>query len=52
MGGYAAYVWPAIAVAALVMAALYWQSWRVLRSREAALDALQRARAGDDSPAP
>ena len=50
MGGYAAYVWPAIAVAALVMAALYWQSWRALRTCEAALDALQRAR--DESGEP
>jgi heme exporter protein D len=45
MGGYAAYVWPALAVAALVMAALYVESRHALGAREAELEALQRARA-------
>ena len=44
MGGYAAYVWPALAVAALVMAALYVESRHALGAREAVLAALQRAR--------
>ena len=45
MGGYAAFVWPAIGLSALVMAALYVQSYRALRSREAELAALQREKA-------
>ena len=45
MGGYAAYVWPALAVTAMVMAGIYIQSHRVLHVREAELDALQQARA-------
>ncbi len=40
MGGYAAFVWPALGVSALVMAALYIQSHRSLRAREAELAAL------------
>ncbi len=42
MGGYAAFVWPALGTSALVMAALYIQSHRSLRAREAELAALQR----------
>ena len=45
MGGYAAYVWPALAVTAIVMAGIYIQSHRALHAREAELDALQQARA-------
>lgn len=45
MGGYAAYVWPAILVTGLVMAGLYLQSRHALGAREAELAALQRARA-------
>ncbi|MFP6745605.1 MAG: heme exporter protein CcmD [Alphaproteobacteria bacterium] len=45
MGGYAAYVWPALAVTAVVMAGLYIQSHRALHADEAELDALQQARA-------
>ena len=51
MGGYAAYVWPALAVAALVMAALYIQSRHALGAREAELEALQQARAEADPAA-
>ena len=43
MGGYAAFVWPALGLSALVMAALYIQSHRSLRAREAELEALRRA---------
>ncbi len=46
MGGYAAFVWPALAIAAVVMTVLWGASWRTLRAREAELEALQRARAG------
>jgi heme exporter protein D len=48
MGGYAAFVWPALAVTAAVMAGLYVQSHRALQSREAALETLQQARAAQD----
>lgn len=34
MGGYAAYVWPAYGVAALVLVALVWRSLRALRASE------------------
>ena len=49
MGGYAAYVWSALAVAALVMAALYLQSRHALGAREAELEVLQRARSEAES---
>lgn len=42
MGGYAAYVWPALGIAAAVMLGLLAQTLRSLRAREAALDALRR----------
>ncbi len=42
MGGYAAFVWPALGLSALVMAILYIQSHRSLRAREAELAALTR----------
>ena len=42
MGGYAAFVWPALGLTALVMATLYIQSYTSLRAREAELEALQR----------
>ncbi len=45
MGGYAAFVWPALGLTALAMAALYIQSHRTLRAREAELEALQREKA-------
>ena len=46
MGGYAAFVWPAYAVAAIVLGGLSWHSWRANRTSETALDRLTR-RAGD-----
>ena len=48
MGGYAAFVWPALAVTAVVMAGLYVQSHRALQSQEAALEELQQANAEQD----
>ena len=48
MGGYAIYVWPAFAVAALVMIGLLVTSLRTLRLREAALRRLEGGR-GDDA---
>ena len=49
MGGYAQYVWPAFAVAAVVLVALLVVSRRALRANEAALEALQsdRRRSGE-----
>jgi heme exporter protein D len=48
MGGYAAFVWPAYAVAALVMLGLLVVSLRRLRRTQAALDATR----GTARPAP
>jgi heme exporter protein D len=49
MGGYAVYVWPAFAVAALVMIGLLITSLRTLRAREAILKRLEAAeRRADD----
>ncbi len=45
MGGHAAFIWPAFAVAAVVMAALLLSSLRGLRARRAELEALQGTRA-------
>lgn len=44
MGGYAAYVWPAYGITALVMGVLAWRSWQVLRTNQAKLDELQAER--------
>ncbi len=50
MGGYAAFVWPALGLSALVMAILYFQSHRSLTAREAELAALTRE-TGDETEA-
>jgi heme exporter protein D len=42
MGGYAAFVWPAYAVAMLVLAGLSWHSLRAHRRRQRELAQLQR----------
>jgi heme exporter protein D len=42
MGGYAAFVWPAYAVALIVLGGLSWHSWRRHRTSAAVLDQLQR----------
>ena len=44
MGGYAAYVWPALAVAAVVMIGQVVLTLRTLRRREAALAELEARR--------
>jgi heme exporter protein D len=44
MGGYAAYVWPAYAVAAIILAVLLAVSLRGLRRREATLKLLEESR--------
>ncbi|WP_448203604.1 heme exporter protein CcmD [Azospirillum sp. sgz302134] len=44
MGGYAAYVWPAYGLAALVMVGLLVATWKALRSAETTLKALEGSR--------
>jgi heme exporter protein D len=44
MGGYAAYVWPAFGVAAVILIALLLLSLRTLRAREAVLRNLEDSR--------
>jgi len=43
MGGYARFVWPAYAIAFVVMAGFVVTSWRTLRARRASLEALEEA---------
>jgi heme exporter protein D len=50
MGGYAGYVWPAFAVAALVMIGQLVLSLRGLRRREAAVAALEASRPRRKAP--
>jgi heme exporter protein D len=51
MGGYAAFVWPAYAIATLVLAGLVWQSRHAYRRRQRELDRLQQGRARRGSAA-
>ncbi|MBY6264667.1 heme exporter protein CcmD [Azospirillum sp. 412522] len=44
MGGYAAYVWPAYGIAAIVLLGLLVATWKGLRDAEATLKALESAR--------
>ena len=44
MGGYAAFVWPAYALAAGVLGGLYWQSRHAYCRRQSELERLQRGR--------
>ncbi len=44
MGGYGIYVWPAFAVAALVLGGLLYASVRTLRANETVMEELQAAR--------
>jgi heme exporter protein D len=41
MGGYAAFVWPAYALSAILLAAIAVGSWRNLRARERELAAIE-----------
>ncbi|MCP4328949.1 MAG: heme exporter protein CcmD [Alphaproteobacteria bacterium] len=49
MGGYAAYVWPAFAITAIVLVGLFLVSLRDLRKREALLERLQREEGGRET---
>ena len=51
MGGYAAYVWPALGLTAAVMIGLAWHAWRSLRQEERAAAALERSRDAGSQPA-
>ena len=52
MGGYGLYVWPAYALAAIVMVGMMAASLRALKAREASLRALEGERpAGADGAA-
>lgn len=42
MGGYAAYVWPALFLTAAVMVGMAWHASRSLRREEAAVAALEQ----------
>jgi heme exporter protein D len=50
MGGYAAFVWPAYGVAAVVLIGLLVQSLRVLRARTAEFAALSGDKSASPSP--
>jgi heme exporter protein D len=44
MGGYAAFIWPAYAVAAVLLTGLLAVSWRSMRQREALVESLRASR--------
>ena len=44
MGAYAAFVWPAFGITAVIMIALAVQSWIALKNERATLDSLQAQR--------
>jgi heme exporter protein D len=53
MGGYAAFVWPAYFLSAIVMIGLALAAWRTLKFHERTLEALQPARpAAEQEKAP
>ena len=43
MGGYGAFVWPAYALSALVLAGFLWQSLRDLKRHERDLEAVEQS---------
>lgn len=44
MGGYAGFVWPAYAVTVIVLGLVFVFTWRLLKTSEKRLEALQAAR--------
>jgi heme exporter protein D len=44
MGGYGAFIWPAYAAAAVLMAGILLLSWRTMRQREALVESLRAGR--------
>ena len=51
MGGYAAYVWPALGLTAAVMIGLAWHAWHRLQQEERAAAELERSREAGSKPA-
>ena len=49
MGGYAAYVWPAVALTAIVLGAFWITSWRAARDADAALKRMEDSIDGEES---
>jgi len=52
MGGYAAFVWPAYGVAAVLLVGLLVLSLRSMRQRETLVDSLRRSRDRSQAEAP
>jgi heme exporter protein D len=50
MGGYAAFVWPAYAVAGLGLIGALVQSWRGWKAREREFEQLKNAGTGQENP--
>ncbi len=46
MGGYAAFIWPAFGIVAVVLLALVLVSWRALKVQERTLAALEKSGLG------
>lgn len=44
MGGYAGFIWPSYIITALVLAIVFALTWRLLKTSERRLEALQAAR--------
>ena len=51
MGGYAAFVWPAYGLAAVIMLILAATSWRALVAERATLEKLESTQSGRRRPA-
>jgi heme exporter protein D len=51
MGGYAAFVWPAYVLAAVILGGLFWQSQQGHRRRQRELERLRQGRARRGSAA-
>jgi heme exporter protein D len=51
MGGYAAFVWPAYVLAAVILGGLFWQSRQGYRRRQRELERLRQGRARRGSAA-
>lgn len=49
MGGYAAYVWPALALTAIVLGAIWIASWRRARGADAALKRMEANADGEEA---
>jgi len=50
MGGYAAYVWPALAITLLLLGAIWLASWRSARAADVALRRMEAGIDRDEAP--